>query len=186
MPTALKLAADAAKALGADGAAHSRFHLCKSADNRGPQRCARASDPHAPHAKALPQIWHAHLHCVGAHLRGVGAWFFFNPCFSCAFHVHFICISQTPRADACLGQPCTVTGPLVQQTQKNPSRGVFNWRSQQSLLNAGFVFGVFFFRAVDFFVVHFAAAMATGKGRCTDQHEGGDESGHNEFHRSTL
>jgi hypothetical protein len=72
------------------------------------------------------------------------------------------------------------------QNAKNPSRGVFSAFQEKLLLDAGSVFFVFFFGAVDFFVVHLATAVGASEGGHGDQHESGNESSHHEFHKNTF
>ena len=69
---------------------------------------------------------------------------------------------------------------------KKPLKRGFVQSQEKLFLDASGVFLVFFFRAVDFFVVHFAAAMAACEGGGGHQHESRNKSSHHDFHRNTF
>ncbi len=70
--------------------------------------------------------------------------------------------------------------------KKTPRKGFLAASQEKLLLDASFVFFIFFFGAVDFFVVHLSAAMAAREGRRRHQHESRNESCHHDFHRNTF
>jgi hypothetical protein len=72
------------------------------------------------------------------------------------------------------------------QNVKNPSRGVWTAVQERLLLDASWVGFIFFFGAIDFFVVHLATAVRTSKGGHGHQHESGNESSYHEFHKNTF
>jgi hypothetical protein len=74
----------------------------------------------------------------------------------------------------------------LQADVKKPLKRGFSKSQEKSLLDASWVLLIFFFRAVDFFVVHFAAAMAACEGGGGHQHESGNKGSHHNFHRNTF
>jgi hypothetical protein len=70
--------------------------------------------------------------------------------------------------------------------KKTPRKGFLAASQEKLLLDASLVFFILFFGAVDFFVVHLAAAMATREGRRRHQHESGNESSDRDFHKNTF
>jgi hypothetical protein len=84
------------------------------------------------------------------------------------------------------GLPQKRSWPASAAVEKKPLERGFGLVLKELLLDASWVFFVFFFGAIDFFVVHFAAAVRTCEGGHGHQHESGNECSHHEFHTNTL